>query len=519
MKILIHENSEVLKKAISSDFEEVELSSRTCTSALWELAEKYPEEVICWCEQALVEHFKNEEIKNLFPHDLMMFSYSVNSHFLPRSIGYIDQFPFVSENRNVRFPTWRMSGDMGAIMGKVLLQFRKRFGAISGFEYLLNSIAKTGQQNSLFCYSDPSLTSIQTGFKPTPRATSRELFSFVYAHYNRYWSIVLLWCLWRYEKKLHIWSYLLSLFSERNHKTKVDLSAFTPTPKDHEYPSSIDVLIPTFGRQKYLEQVLEDLKWQTLLPKNVIVIEQNPNPSSKSGLSKMLLKNWPFKIVHHFTHQTGACNARNIGLDKVRSEWVFFADDDIRLSPGLLKSAMVEIEKYQLSAINLNCKQKGEKTVFDKVKQWASFGAGTSIVKGSFAKRCRFSVAFEYGFGEDADYGMQLRNKGCDIIYHPHLQTLHLKAPYGGFRKKAVLPWEGEDVQPKPSPTLMSYVLKHYSPEQIKGYRISLFLRFYSRQLEKNPFRYLKKMRKKWQISLKWSRKILEASETTRVSV
>ena len=66
-------------------------------------------------------------------------------------------------------------------------------------------------------------------------------------------------------------------------------------------------------------------------------------------------------------------------------------------------------------------------------------------------------MGFEFGFGEDADFGMQLRNQGYDVLYLPEPEILHLKAPIGGFRTKPVLQWQNESIQPKPSPTVMLY--------------------------------------------------------------
>jgi GT2 family glycosyltransferase len=40
-------------------------------------------------------------------------------------------------------------------------------------------------------------------------------------------------------------------------------------------------------------------------------------------------------------------------------------------------------------------------------------------------------MALEFGYGEDTDFGMQLRNKGFDVIYFPDLKITHLKAPMG----------------------------------------------------------------------------------------
>jgi GT2 family glycosyltransferase len=37
-----------------------------------------------------------------------------------------------------------------------------------------------------------------------------------------------------------------------------------------------------------------------------------------------------------------------------------------------------------------------------------------------------------FGYGEDNDFGMKLRNQGHDVSYLPKPQILHLKAPMGG---------------------------------------------------------------------------------------
>ena len=205
--------------------------------------------------------------------------------------------------------------------------------------------------------------------------------------------------------------------------------------------------------------------------------------------------------------------ARNIGLKEVRGDWVFFADDDIRLSPNLLHRSLLEASRLEINCLNLNCRQPGEHTIFTKIKQWGSFGSGTSLVKRIFAVQNKFSEVFEHGYGEDADYGMKLRNSGCDIIYHPDLQIQHLKAPVGGFRKKPVLEWEKEDPLPKPSPTLMILAKKYYTAEQLRGFKVALFLKFYNKQKIRIPQLYLRQMKKRWQRSEAWAEKIMESSD------
>jgi GT2 family glycosyltransferase len=192
-------------------------------------------------------------------------------------------------------------------------------------------------------------------------------------------------------------------------------------------------------------------------------------------------------------------------MKEVISHWVFFADDDIRINSNILKKAFIELKKYGFNAINFNCKQKDEITVFPKIKQWGGFGSGTSIVKSEFVKQCEFSRIYEHGYGEDTDFGMQLRNIGCDIIYHPHIELLHLKAPIGGFREKPIVPWEYEVPLPKPAPPLMTYIKKYYTKSQIYGFKTQLFLRYYTKQSIINPIVYIKAMKLRWKKSEDWA--------------
>ncbi len=509
MIILIHQNVQQVVKVLKGETE-IKISETLCTKAFWELAEKFPEEIIAWCEEKYSADLNLDHWSQVFHQDLIMASYAVENAFLPHSIGYVDQLPFVNVNRKVLYPTWQMSSDVGGIKGETLLKFKSLFGDIKDFNYLLNSIAKIGQQNGLFCYSAPGIVRQTSNKKLKNTATSSQLFSFVYSYYNTIWLSVLFWCYWKYENKFPLKAYLQAFLEEKCFLKKVDLSGIEiKSNKKTETSTSIDVIIPTMGRPKYLLQVIEDLSLQSLLPKKVIVVEQNPEVNSISELAELHSKTWPFEITHHFIHQTGACNARNIALKEVDSNLVFFADDDIRFEPDLLEKVVKEMDRLGVSSINMNCKQKGEHTIFNKIKQWGSFGSGTSIVKSIFAKQCTFSSIYEHGYGEDADFGMQLRNVGCDIIYHPEIEILHLKAPMGGFREKPVLGWEQQQPLPKPSPTLMAFALKYYSPQQIKGFKSSLFLKYYNKQEIKNPITYIRGMRKRWEKSEQWAERLI----------
>lgn len=510
MIIMIHENAEKVEEILRDDMA-ILMKSSNLIKEFWRLAIEFPQEIIMWVDKRFYKDLNIAECQNIFHHDLIMTSFSIREQFFPPTIGYVDQSPFINPKYNVLYGTWRMSTNVGGIKGATALAFKEITRNIHNFGYLLNSIAKIGQQNSLFCYSDPSL------IKTTPEsdkishtANTKDLFNFVYQFYKTEWLLIMLFCFLRYELRFPLISFIGSFFRKKQFNKAVDLSSFIENFENNYSLNNetIDVIIPTLKRPEHVKQVLHDLKIQTFLPSRVIIIEQDPEKNSVSKLEGFLKEKWPFEIIHQFIHNTGACKARNIALQEVTSKWIFFADDDIRLSPEILHKALLEINRLGISIINLNCKQEGEKSIFRKIKQWGTFGSGTSIVLAKYALQCDFKEVYEHGFGEDIDFGLQLRSNGADVIYHPDIEILHLKAERGGFRENSPAPWLHQGLEPKPSPTMMLLIKTHYNRWMLQGYKISLFIKYYPKQAIKNPIRYLRIMKRKWQLSEEWALKL-----------
>jgi len=512
--IISHHRAEELV-GVSRNADELSNFTGDLTQVFWQLCHKFPEDLIIWKEDSV--QFEEHNISHIFPHSLIMASHPVANYFIGDEIGYVDQLPFINPKLEVRYPTWRMSTDVGGIYGKTAQQFEDTFKHIKSFGYLLNSMAKTGQQNSLFCYSDPALVQSKLENKKLPTRNTSVLFSFVGQHYKKVRLLILFFCFLKYERKFPLISLLKALFKTSYFRLNVELPQ-PKLPESNNIPDSekIDVIIPTLGRPQHLKNVLFDLRNQQMKPEKVIIVEQNPNSNSSSDLNYLKTEEWPFQIIHHFIHQTGACNARNLALKEVKSDLVFFADDDIRFNERLLYDTVLEINKYNLPAIHLNSLQEGEEVTFQKMKQWGGFSTCSSIVRFEFVKKVSFSLAFEHGFGEDYDYGMKLRNLGCDIIYHPQMILKHLKAGSGGFRDVMQDEKIASSQKPKPSPTFMLLVNRHYNNIMRRGYKVNLFLKFYSRQSVRNPIRYLSVMKRRWEMSEQKAMELQQQSNSTR---
>lgn len=509
--MLFHNNKRILK-VVSKENELLPFDEKSNISAgVMKLAIQYPKSKIVWCHKDYEDCLNLQAIEQCMHHDKMMFSYNPQQiDFLGAKIGYVEESPFIKINKNVTHPTWQMSSIIGVVHASLLIAVNNQIKLDSDFDYYLNSLAKVCMPLGLLCYSEPKLLNYK-GIEKKRKSSNFVLFRFVKQHYRTRWVFLLFLNMVIYDHKIPFFALLNSFFFKNRHVKSINLNALNVNSVFKVIDSgTIDVIIPTIGRKKFLYDFLKDLTDQTYLPLRVIIVEQNPIKNSISELDYLISEKWPFEVKHIFTYQAGACNARNLALNEAKNEWVFMADDDIRIKNSFLKEAFFQIDKFGLQAITLGCydSEYDSDKKYQHEIQWETFGSGCSIVKRKFVENIQFRKGFEFGYGEDADFGMQLRNKGIDVLYIPQPEILHLKAPIGGFRTKPVLEWQNDIIQPKPSPTAMLYKILHLTQEEINGYKTILFIKFYKSQSIKNPIRYFLNFKKQWKQSLYWANQL-----------
>lgn len=506
MIILYHDKDKVVNSSYDGNFIDY-YTGKEVTEALFLAAQAHPEQCIGWCKDYLKNKVDWDVVQTAVKHPLTMVSASAHHNlYFPDAIAYIEDSPFLKINREVVFPTWMASSDVGLVYAAVINQLRRQDFKEDSFPYVLNAIAKSCQAQGLFCYQLPRIRVEER--ESIDQATQRELYRFVKQHYKTQWVFFLFVSQLLFDKRCYVSALLSSLWVKKRAITFQSPHIFK-TESPLQMPAAVDVIIPTMGRSQYLYDVLIDFSKQTLLPEKVIIIEQNPEPNSTTDLAYVYKEDWPFTIIHEFIHTTGACNARNIALGLTTAEWVFFADDDIRFQKDLFEKALIALRNSQGSCVAMSCLQKNEKKTFNNRMQWSSFPSGASMVKGTLSRKLSFNTSYEHGYGEDADYGMQLRNAGADVLYHPDLELVHLKAPVGGFRQKIVQAWEAEGDLPKPSPTIMLFRLKHNTLHQLRGYKLQLYIRQWGKTPLLKKFGFIKSFKKRWNASVKWA-KILE---------
>ena len=509
---VIHTNKIVLK--ISKDDQSLAVfNGLNISETVVKLAELYPSELILWCHIDWVPYINYEQIHTICPSNSEMISYTISDeNYLSKNIGFVEQSIFINFSKQVKIATWQMSSDIGMTHAAVFLAVKTTIQPVKDFDYFLNSVAKIVMPLGVFCYSNPALL-IETNSESTRthKVNFTKLFQFVSQHYKKVWLVVLLVCLIYKKGKFPIFAFLRSLFHSKINSTTIKIQNFNLLSTNEEiYSNAIDVLIPTIGRKAPLYNFLKNLAEQTILPTTVIIIEQNPIVHASSELDYLVNERWPFKIKHQLIYQLGACNARNLALQEITSDWVFFADDDIEIHADFLENCLENAKKYKQQVFSLSCLLRKEKKQFTNFFQWVSFGSGASFANVQAIKNLKFDSKYEFGFGEDSDFGMQIRNNGYDILYFPTPEIIHLKAPIGGFRTKVVRKWDNDLIEPKPSPTVMVFKLTYDSNEQYFAYKLMYFFRMFIVNKVSNPIQTYKILKLKWNKSVHWAQQLIQ---------
>ncbi len=478
--------------------------SSSIIPCIYDIAEKYPYAWIYFYRPNFISEETRDFLLQQLKHTNQFITvYAHEPLLLDESIGYVELGPFINVNYKVLYPTWRMATDGGILHASVLNNLNRWQEGDTHFGYWLNSLARTLRYEGLMCYRYH-----QNSQPPSYQKNQKLLYRFVKQHFKFSWLMILFFCQWKYEKQFSLAALIKSLWY-RKRQIKISLEQiFQPLRQGSLVPFQLDVVIPTLGRKEYLHQVFKDISRQTLLPQKVIVVEQDPDLKATSNLPFINSVEWPFNVQHIFTHKSGACHARNKALEQTQAPWILLFDDDARLAPDTFEKMQKALEETGAYCINTAYLQEGEKEFFKPYKQWESFGAGCSIIHCSILDQCRFDEKLEHGYGEDVDFGMQIRNLGYDIIYTPQIQIRHLKAPVGGFRQPPTFPWDGDPVSPKPSPQVYYSKLKHFTSQQLKAYQWTLFFKIWKHQKFSNPFRLRKRFLKRWNASVYWAERL-----------
>ena len=301
---------------------------------------------------------------------------------------------------------------------------------------------------------------------------------------------------------------------------------------------SVCVVIPTMFRQAYTRRLLEDYRQQTYLPKKIIVVDATPLEYRDESIYDLEL---PFDFILIWQISEGSCRARNEALVHCDGDFVIFGDDDIRIPPDFVENHLRFLITYNADGCNgRDIRAKHHTNNLSDLQSYLSesglseqksgvaqqFSNANSCVKMNWVRQIRGNdINFDGGYGEDSDFGLRLLKSGAVLMYNPFAVNLHLKPPAGGYRfwgneNKVQKPWELgaplKRLKPVPSPTIMYYIMKHFTFRQIKEYKYKYFLLYFINakrsQIGKRAFNIFKKI-KQYNLSQWYASQLIQRGE------
>jgi glycosyltransferase involved in cell wall biosynthesis len=194
----------------------------------------------------------------------------------------------------------------------------------------------------------------------------------------------------------------------------------------------ISVIIPTYRPQAYIWECLLSLTTQTL-PKNlyeIIIVLNGCNEPFHSQIQQYIIDHLPAHQVQLIqTNTGGVSNARNIGLNVAKGEYISFIDDDDYVSPGYLEELYTLADKntivlaypyafndgkpniqlpYRITNAYDYCIKYNCQTIVSKARKFFS-GPCMKLLPVNFIQDRRFDTRFKNG--EDSLFMFSISDK------------------------------------------------------------------------------------------------------------
>ncbi len=203
---------------------------------------------------------------------------------------------------------------------------------------------------------------------------------------------------------------------------------------------NISVVIPALNAEDYLPLLLKSIEAQTLLPKEIVIIDSSP-----SNRTADIMEKWQgtIPIVYERVDFAYPGHARNIGVKLAKGEWIAFMDCRTIPDCDWLKISASAAEQSGAEFVGALCISDAD-TPFKKILRAATYGydtmrtlPGSIVLKRVFEQSGGFIP--DVRAGEDLEWIHRIQSLGVKIgrVTSPTIR-------YNGFAEsltKAVKKW------------------------------------------------------------------------------
>lgn len=202
------------------------------------------------------------------------------------------------------------------------------------------------------------------------------------------------------------------------------------------------IVIPLYNKQKDIAATLQSVFAQTFADYEVIIV----NDGSTDGSESEVLQFDDNRIVYIKTENRGVSQARNLGMEKARGEYIAFLDADDYWFPGHLETLQQLITKYpkaglyatnyrfaypngilvdtDFSSLGSNFSGIVDNVFKHSLKNRLTWTSSVAVKRDVFGKVGLFDTSITLGAGEDTDMWIRI------AIKYPVVFTTKVTAHY-----------------------------------------------------------------------------------------
>ena len=293
----------------------------------------------------------------------------------------------------------------------------------------------------------------------------------------------------------------------------------------------ISVIVPIYNVEKYLNKCIESIINQSYSNLEIILVDDGSEDSSGIMCDSYILKDKRIKVIHK--ENGGLSDARNVGLDKAKGEYIVFIDSDdwidekmIEILYNIIKknnsdisicdyflayNEEIQTQKEDIEIINLS-NIEALKTIYDK-----DLGVCMIVAWNKLYKRNLFKDDIRYPYGkihEDEFTTYKLLYKAEKISYTNQKMYYYRQRENSitsSFNKKRLDCLEAFDERVK----YMKYIVKNeylYRKTLREYYGLIISIYFKYEKFYGNDKKTLKELKKKslkvfMETKIQWSAK------------
>lgn len=189
---------------------------------------------------------------------------------------------------------------------------------------------------------------------------------------------------------------------------------------------TITVVMPVYNYARYLEEALDSLMEQSVKPDEIIVVDDGSTDNPKEICDK-----YP-EVKYYYKENGGLSSARNYGIEKATSDYVFSFDADDIVRPDTIKEYKELAEPNTIVTLPLmafglqNYTARPEKATLDILLQRNCIYSNSLFPKALWEKVGGFDEQMRKGL-EDWEFWIRCAKAGAEFKTGEYLSLLWRK--------------------------------------------------------------------------------------------